>query len=460
MNDLLSIQQFIEEKKPEILEELFGLLRIPSVSARPEHKKDMKAAAGYLSRCLLDAGADKAQVMETFGIPLVYGEKIIDENMPTVLVYGHYDVKPAGPVELWKSSPFEPEIRDEKIFARGADDNKGQFFMQLKAFEYLNKTGQLKCNVKFIIEGEEEIGSPSLKNFCKKHRDLLKCDIVMVSDTAMVSRDIPSITIGLEGLIYLEMEVREPKRDLHSVLTGEANVHPVNTLAGMIAMLTDIDNRIVIPGFYDDMLPISAAERKLLTRAPFRFEDINRTTGNNTKHQDEKLLLSKWQGTGSSSDIKDFFEKNEFESTDKILPTVTQARISMQLSPDQQSLKVSKLFEEHFKSVAPQGVQVKVRNMYDDEKCAFPLNTTAYRAAGKAFEKAFGKTPVPTRSEGSIPIIADFEEVLGVKSILIGFGLESDAIHSPNEHFPLFNFFKGIETISYFYNYFQALRSE
>jgi acetylornithine deacetylase/succinyl-diaminopimelate desuccinylase-like protein len=460
MNKMKSVQQFIEENKSKILEELFGLLKIPSVSAKPEHKKDMKAAAEYLTRSLLNAGADKALIMETAGIPVIYGEKIISENLPTVLVYGHYDVQPAEPLELWKSSPFEPEIRDEKIYARGADDNKGQFFIQLKAFEYLNKTEQLACNVKFIIEGEEEIGSPSLKDFCKKHKELLKCDIVLVSDTTMIAKDIPSITVGLRGLIYLEVEVKGPNRDLHSGLFGGAVANPVNVLAGMIASLTDKDNRITIPGFYDDVLPISAEERRLLASAPFSLENFKESIGIDEVRGEEGYTTIERTGIRPSLDVNGIWGGYTGEGAKTILPAVAHAKISMRLVPDQQSVKIGDLFEKYFISNAPKGVKVKVRNLYGGEGYVFPLDTPAYKAAGKAFKEVYGKPPVPARSGGSIPIIADFEEVLGVKSVLIGFGLESDAIHSPNENFPLYNFFKGIETISHFYLYFQSLQAE
>ncbi len=448
------INDYIESNKDRFLDELFGLLRIPSISARSEHKEDMYKACEYLKKSLLDSGADNAEVMKTEGHPVVYGEKIIDPSKPTVMVYGHYDVQPVEPLDLWKSPPFEPEIRDGKIWGRGADDDKGQMFMHVKAFEFLVKENLLPCNVKFMLEGEEEIGSPNLGKFCKNNLDKLKCDVILVSDTSMIGQDAPSITTGLRGLSYMEVEVTGPNRDLHSGLYGGAVANPVNMLAKMIASLTDENNRITIPGFYDDVMEVSSEERKEMAKAPFDLErykneiDIEEAVG------EEGFTTMERTGIRPSLDVNGIWGGYTGEGAKTVLPSKAYAKISMRLVPHQKSEKIDELFIKHFESIAPPGVRVKARKLHGGEGYVSPTDQTAYKAASKAYEDTFGKKPIPFRSGGSIPIISLFEEILGVKSILMGFGLDSDAIHSPNENYPLWNFFKGIETIPLFYKYY------
>lgn len=451
------LKKYIEKNKDRFLEELFDLIRIPSISSSTDHKEDMHKAAEYIKESLLKAGAGKAEIMPTKGNPVVYGEKIIDPSLPTVLVYGHYDVQPAEPLDLWKSPPFEPEIRDDKIYARGADDDKGQLFMHVKAFEYMNKENKLPCNVKFMIEGEEEIGSPSLKDFCRENKEMLKSDIILVSDTTMIANDAPSVTIGLRGLSYMEVEVTGPNRDLHSGLYGGAVVNPVNILAKMIASLTDEDNRITIPGFYDKVLELSEEERKDLNRAPYNEESYKKEIGVKALDGEKGFTTLERTGIRPSLDVNGIWGGYIEEGAKTILPSKAFAKISMRLVPHQKSKEIDQLFKKHFMAIAPQGIEVKVRSLHGGEGYVAPTDTPAYQAASKAIMETFGKKPIPTRSGGSIPIISDFEEVLGVKSILMGFGLESDAIHSPNENYPLFNFYKGIETIPYFYKYFNEL---
>ena len=452
------LKQYIEENKERFLEELFGLIRIPSVSSTKAHVGDMQKAAEYIKASLLKAGADGAEIMPTKGHPVVYGEKIIDPSYPTVLVYGHYDVQPAEPLEKWTSPPFEPEIRDGKIFARGADDDKGQLFMHVKAFEYMNRKGNLPCNVKFMIEGEEEIGSPSLKDFCSEHKEMLKSDIILVSDTTMIASDVPSVTVGLRGLSYMEVEVTGPNRDLHSGLYGGAVANPVNVLTKMIASLTDENNRITIPGFYDKVLELTEEERKDLNRAPYNEDKYKKEIGVNGLDGEKGFTTLERTGIRPSIDVNGIWGGYIEEGAKTILPSKAFAKISMRLVPHQNSKEIDKLFEKHFKTIAPESVTVEVRSLHGGEGYVAPTDTPAYQAASKAIVETFGKKPVPTRSGGSIPIISTFEEVLNVKSILMGFGLESDAIHSPNENYPLFNFYKGIETIPYFYKYFRELK--
>jgi len=451
------IRDYIEKNKERFLNELFEFIRIPSVSAKEEHKPDILAAAEFVRKALTDAGAGKAMIMQTKGFPVVYGEKIIDPKLPTVLVYGHYDVQPVEPLDLWISPPFQPEIRDGKIFARGADDDKGQMFIQVKAFELMSKTGMLTCNVKFMIEGEEEIGSPSLKEFCKENKDLLRADIILISDTTMLAKDIPSITVGLRGLSYFEVEVTGPNRDLHSGIYGGAVANPAIVLSNMIASLIDNDGRITIPGFYDDVLEISREEREMMAKAPFNLDkykaelDINEVTGEKGFSTNERT------GIRPSLDVCGMWSGYTGKGAKTVLPSKAWAKISMRLVPEQKSKKIDKLFEEHIKNIAPETVKVKVTSLHGGEGYVSPVDTPAYQAASQAMKETYGKIPIPVRTGGSIPIVADFEEILGVKSILMGFGLDSDAIHSPNENFPLFNFFRGIETIPYFYRYFTEL---
>lgn len=453
-----TIRSYIDGNKERFLNELFELIRIPSVSARAEHKEDMLKATEYLKKGLYDAGADRVEVFATEGHPVVYAEKMIDPSKPTVLVYGHYDVQPADPVDKWVSPPFEPEVREGKIFARGADDDKGQFFMHLKAFELMMKTGTLPCNVKFMIEGEEEIGSPSLKKFCLEHRDMLSSDVILVSDTTMIDQDTPSITVGLRGLSYMEVEVTGPNRDLHSGLYGGAVANPVNVLCKMIANLTDENNRITIKGFYDGVLEVSKEERAEMTKRPFRLDEFRESIGIDNESGEKGFTTLERLGIRPTLDVNGIWGGYIEEGAKTILPSSAHAKISMRLVPNQQSKKIDKLFEEYFKSIAPEGVKVNVKSLHGGEGYVSPMDTPEYKAASRAMEESFGKKPVPVRSGGSIPIIATFEEVLGVKSILLGFGLDSDAIHSPNENYPLFNFYKGIETIPLFYRYFAEMK--
>jgi acetylornithine deacetylase/succinyl-diaminopimelate desuccinylase-like protein len=447
-------KSYIGENKDRFLEELFGLIRIPSVSARPEHKEDMHRAAEYIKSALISAGADRAELMKTTGFPVVFAEKKVDSSKPTVLVYGHYDVQPAEPLELWKSPPFEPEIREGKIYARGADDDKGQMFMHVKAFEMMNKTGSLTCNIKFMIEGEEEIGSPSLKEFCKENKELLKADIILISDTTMIASDIPSITVGLRGLSYLEVELTGPNRDLHSGLYGGAVANPANVLAKMIATLTDADNRVTIPGFYDEVIEIGDLERAEMAKAPFNIEKYKKALDIDDILGEKGYSTIERTGIRPTIDVCGIWSGYTGEGAKTVLPSKAFAKISMRLVPNQNSKTIDKLFEKHFKNLAPPGIKVKVTSLHGGEGYVSPIDTPGFLAASKAIEETFGKKPVPTRSGGSIPIVADFEEVLGIKSILMGFGLDSDAIHSPNESYPLEHFYKGIETIPYFYRFF------
>ena len=448
------IKHYVESNKDRFLEELFELIRIPSISAKQEAKDDMLRTAEFIKKSLLDAGADHAEVKKTMGWPVVYGHKMVDKSLPTVLVYGHYDVQPVEPLDLWDSPPFEPEVRDGKIYARGADDDKGQMFMHVKAFELMNQTGTLTCNVKFMIEGEEEIGSPSLKQFCKENKELLKADIILISDTTMIAQDIPSITVGLRGLSFMEVEVTGPNRDLHSGLYGGAVGNPANLLAKMIASLTDENNHITIPGFYDDVMEVSESERAEMSKAPFNLENYKKALDIDEVVGEKAYSTNERTGIRPSLDVNGIWSGYIGEGAKTVLPSKAYAKISMRLVPNQKSEKIDDLFIKHFESIAPKGTKVKARSLHGGQGYVTPIDFPAYRAAAKAVEESFGKSPIPVRSGGSIPIVSDFEEVLGIKSILLGFGLDSDAIHSPNENYPLFNFYKGIETIPLFYKYF------
>ena len=449
-----AIKDYVETHKDRFLEELFELIRIPSISSLAEAKDDMANAAEHIKDALLKAGADHAEVKETTGWPVVYGHKMVNESLPTVLVYGHYDVQPVEPLDLWDSPPFEPEVRDGKIFARGADDDKGQLFMHVKAFELMNAAGTLSCNVKFMIEGEEEIGSPSLKQFCKENKELLKADIILISDTTMIAQDIPSITVGLRGLSYMEVEVTGPNRDLHSGLYGGAVGNPANLLAEMIASLTDENKHITIPGFYDDVQEVSDSERAEMAKAPFKLEEYKKALDIDVVVGEAGYSSNERTGIRPSLDVNGIWSGYTGEGAKTVLPSKAYAKISMRLVPNQESKKIDELFIKHIESIAPEGTRVKVKSLHGGQGYVTPIDFPAYRAASRAIEESFGKTPIPVRSGGSIPIVSDFEEVLGIKSILMGFGLDSDAIHSPNENYPLFNFYKGIETIPLFYKYF------
>ncbi len=447
-------ESYIEEHKARMLEELFGLIRIPSVSSLKEHAPDMERAAEYWKELLLKAGADRAEVMKTDGNPVTYAEKIIDPSKPTILVYAHMDVMPVDPIEKWNSDPFEPVIKEGKIWARGADDDKGQSFMHAKAFEWLVSSGQLPCNVKFMIEGEEEIGSPNLGKFCEQHKELLKADIILVSDTSMIAPTIPSITTGLRGLAYWQVEVTGPNRDLHSGIFGGAVANPINVLCKMIARMTDHENKITIPGFYDDVLEVSEKERALLAGAPFNEEAYKQSLQIKAVQGEKGYRTPERTGIRPSFDVCGIWGGYTGEGTKTVMPSKAFAKISSRLVPNQDHQKIARLFKEHFESIAPESVTVEVNYLHGGQGYVCPIDLPAYQAAEKAYEAVFGRKPVPVRSGGSIPIISTFEQILGIKSVLMGFGLESDAIHSPNENFPLENFFNGIRTIVKFYHYF------
>lgn len=452
----MNITEYIEKNRERFLEELFGLIRIPSISSIASHKPDMYRAAEYWKQLLIKGGADKAEVYETEGNPVVVGEKILNPAYPTVLVYAHMDVMPVDPIDLWNSDPFEPIIRDGKIFARGADDDKGQSFMHAKAFEYLVATGQLRCNVKFLIEGEEEIGSPSLGKFCADHKELLKSDVILVSDTSLIAQDIPSVTTGLRGLTYLQIEVTGPNRDLHSGLFGGAVANPAVILAKMLASVHDENNRITIPGFYDDVMDVSAEERALLAQAPFDPEKYKRSLAIGDVWGESGFSVMERTGIRPAFDICGIWSGYTGEGSKTVLPAKAYAKVSSRIVPNQDHHQVASLIKKYFESIAPPQVTVKVDVLHGGPAYVCPIDLPAYKAAEKAFTDTFNKRPVPFRSGGSIPIISTFEKVLGVKSILMGFGLESDAIHSPNENYPLWNLFKGIETITRFYHHYGA----
>lgn len=451
------ISNYIENNKNRFLDELFGLLRIPSISSVKSHKPDMFKAAEYWKNLLLSSGADRAEIFETDGNPVTWGEKIIDPQLPTVLVYAHMDVMPVDPIEKWYSDPFEPEVRDGKIWARGADDDKGQGMMHAKAFELMVKTGTLPCNVKFMIEGEEEIGSPNLGKWCIENKERLKADIILVSDTSMIAADIPSITTGLRGLAYWQVEVTGPDRDLHSGLFGGAVANPINVLCGMIAGMTEKNGRITIPGFYDDVLEVSAKERELLAGAPFDEEEYKKAIGVEELAGEKGYSPAERTGIRPSFDVCGIWGGYTGEGAKTVLPSKAFAKISTRLVPNQDHEKIAELFKQHFESIAPKSVKVEVTPLHGGPSYLCPIDIPAYKAAEKAFTEVYGKPPVPVRSGGSIPIISAFEEILGIKSVLLGFGLESDAIHSPNENFPLEQFYNGIKTIPLFYKYFAEL---
>lgn len=451
------ISNYIENNKNRFLDELFGLLRIPSISSVKSHKPDMYKAAEYWKNLLLSSGADRAEIFETDGNPVTWGEKIIDPQLPTVLVYAHMDVMPVDPIEKWHSDPFEPEVRDGKIWARGADDDKGQGMMHAKAFELMVKTGTLPCNVKFMIEGEEEIGSPNLGKWCVENKEMLKADIILVSDTSMIAADIPSITTGLRGLAYWQVEVTGPDRDLHSGLFGGAVANPINVLCSMIAGMTEKNGRIIIPGFYDDVLEVSAKERELLAGAPFDEEEYKKAIGVEELAGEKGYSPAERTGIRPSFDVCGIWGGYTGEGAKTVLPSKAFAKISTRLVPNQDHEKIAELFKQHFESIAPKSVKVEVTPLHGGPSYVCPIDIPAYKAAEKAFTEVYGKPPVPVRSGGSIPIISAFEEILGIKSVLLGFGLESDAIHSPNENFPLEQFYNGIKTIPLFYKYFAEL---
>ena len=448
------MQQYIQQHKDRFLSELLELLRIPSVSADSKYKADVRLAAEFICEKLKSAGADLAEINETAGHPIVYGEKIIDKSLPTILVYGHYDVQPADPLNLWDSPPFEPIVKDEKIYARGACDDKGQVYMHIKAFETMMATNSLPCNVKFMIEGEEEVGSDNLGIFVKANKEKLNADVILISDTAIVANDIPSIDVGLRGLSYLEVEVTGANRDLHSGVYGGAVANPINVLSKMIASLHDENNHITIPNFYDDILELSPDEREAMALTPFNLEAYQEDLAINDVRGEVGYSTIERASIRPTLDVNGIWGGYIGEGAKTVLPSKASAKISMRLVPNQQSDKMTEMFTKHFESIAPAGVTIKVRPHHGGEPYVTPTDSKEYRAAERAMEESFGKKPVPTRGGGSIPIVALFEKELGLKTILMGFGLDSDAIHSPNEHFGLFNFYKGIETIPLFFKYY------
>lgn len=451
----MEIKQYIQENEERFLNELFSLIRIPSISALPAHKDDMLACAERWRQLLLEAGADEAMVMPSEGHPLVYAEKRVSPDAPTVLVYAHYDVMPAEPLELWKSQPFEPEVRDGRIWARGADDDKGQSMIQVKAFEYLVREGLLRHNVKFIFEGEEEIGSPSLNAFLKAHKELLKADVILVSDTSMLGADLPSLTTGLRGLAYWEVEVTGPNRDLHSGHFGGAVANPINVLCDLLSKVIDTDGRITIPHFYDDVEEVPVAEREMIAQIPFNEKKYMEAIGVKALKGEKDYSTLERNSCRPSFDVCGIWGGYTGEGSKTVLPSKAYAKVSSRLVPHQQHEKISQLFVDYLTQQAPDYVQVKVTPLHGGESYVCPIDHPAYQAAEKGFEKAFGKKPLAVRRGGSIPIISDFEQILGIKTILMGFGLESDAIHSPNENFSLDIFRKGIEAVVEFHQQYK-----
>ena len=452
----MEIRKYIAENESRFLEELFSLIRIPSISAQPERKADMLACAERWKHLLLEAGADEARIMPSAGNPLVYAEKHVADDAPTVLIYAHYDVMPADPLDLWQSNPFEPEIRDGRIWARGADDDKGQAMIQAKAFEYMVRMGELKHNVKFIFEGEEEIGSPSLNAFLKEHKDLLQADVILVSDTSMLAADLPSLTTGLRGLAYWEIEVTGPNRDLHSGHFGGAVANPINVLCDLIARMTDADGRITIPHFYDEVEEVPAAEREMIAHIPFDEPRYMDAIGVKALKGEKGYSTLERNSCRPSFDVCGIWGGYTGQGAKTVLPSKAYAKVSTRLVPHQDHERISQLFVDYVNQLAPDYVQVKVTPMHGGQGYVCPIDLPAYQAAALGFEKAFGKKPLAVRRGGSIPIISDFEQILGVKTVLMGFGLESNAIHSPNENFPLDVFRKGIEAVVEFHRQYKG----
>ena len=458
-----SVNTYIQENKQRFLDELIALLKIPSISADKAYEKQVLLTADFVMDSLKKGGCDKVESCETPGYPIIYGEKIIDDKLPTVLVYGHYDVQPADPIDLWDSPPFEPVIKKTEIhpegaiFARGSCDDKGQMYMHVKALEYMTNTGNLPCNVKFMIEGEEEVGSESLSWFVPRNVEKLKNDVILISDTGMIANDIPSITTGLRGLSYVEVEVTGPNRDLHSGLYGGAVANPINILTKMIASLHDDNNHITIPGFYDKVEDLSQEERAEMAKAPFNLEEYKDAIKIGDVYGEEGYSTNERNSIRPTLDVNGIWGGYTGEGAKTVIASKAYAKISMRLVPNQDWKEITELFVKHFESIAPKAVSVKVTPHHGGQGYVTPINNIAYQAASKAYETTFGKTPIPQRSGGSIPIVALFEEYLKSKTILMGFGLNSDAIHSPNEHFGVWNYLKGIETIPYFYKYFTEL---
>jgi acetylornithine deacetylase/succinyl-diaminopimelate desuccinylase-like protein len=457
------IKNYIDQHKDRFLNELLDLLKIPSVSADSAYAADVMKTAEFVKEKLIAAGADKVEVCPTAGYPIVYGEKIISPNLPTVLVYGHYDVQPATPLELWDTPPFEPTIRktaihpEGAIFARGSCDDKGQMYMHVKAFELMMQTNTLACNVKFMIEGEEEVGSSNLGIFVKANKERLKADVVLISDTSILANDLPSIDCGLRGLSYVEVEVTGPNRDLHSGVYGGAVANPINILAKMIAQMHDENNHITIPGFYDNVLTVSETDRAEMAKTPFDLKDYITDLAVSEDWGEKGYSTIERTGIRPTLDVNGIWGGYTGEGAKTVLPSKAFAKISMRLVPNQTSEEITKLFADYFTSIAPKSVKVEVRPHHGGEPVLTPTDSIAFKAASKAMEMTYGKTPIPTRGGGSIPIVALFEKELGLKSVLMGFGLDSDALHSPNEHYGLFNYYKGIETIPLFHEYFAAM---
>jgi acetylornithine deacetylase/succinyl-diaminopimelate desuccinylase-like protein len=460
--ELNQIQSYVNSNKERFLNELLDLLKIPSISAKPEHKPDMFTTAEAVKQRLIEAGADKVEICQTKGYPVVYGEKIIDSSKPTVVVYGHYDVQPADPLDLWDSPPFEPVIKktdihpEGAIFARGACDDKGQMYMHVKAFETMMKTNTLPCNVKFMIEGEEEVGSSNLGPWIIENKEKLKGDIILISDTSIIANDIPSIDSGLRGLAYMEVEVVGPNRDLHSGVYGGAVANPINILCKLIASCHDENNHITVPGFYDKVQELSDAERAEMAKAPFDLNDFRKDLNIDEERGEKGYSTNERTGIRPTLDVNGIWGGYTGDGAKTVLPSKAFAKISMRLVPNQSSKEISDLFIKHFESIAPKSVKVKVTAHHGGEPVVVPTNSKGFLAASKAMQETYGKKPVPTRSGGSIPIVALFKKELGMDSILFGFGLDSDGLHSPNEHYGLFNYYRGIETIPLFYKYFTA----
>ncbi len=458
-----SITSYIEKHKDRFLNELIELLKIPSISADSAYKNDVLKTAEAIKISLEKAGCDAVEICKTDGYPIVYGEKTIDKNLPTVLVYGHYDVQPPDPLELWDSAPFEPVIEKTElhpegaIFARGACDDKGQMYMHVKALEFMTSTNQLPCNVKFMIEGEEEVGSKNLSTFVKNNHEKLKNDVILISDTGMIAKDVPSITTGLRGLSYVEVEVTGPNRDLHSGLYGGAVANPINILSKMIASLHDENNHITIPGFYDNVEELTKEERAEMAKAPFNLENYKKALDIDAVYGETGYTTNERNSIRPTLDVNGIWGGYIGEGAKTVIASKAYAKISMRLVPNQDWEDITQLFKTHFESIAPQGVKVKVTPHHGGQGYVTPIDNIGYQAASKAYKTTFNKTPIPQRGGGSIPIVALFEQELKSKTILMGFGLDSDAIHSPNEHFGVWNYLKGIETIPYFYKYFTEL---
>jgi acetylornithine deacetylase/succinyl-diaminopimelate desuccinylase-like protein len=451
-------KDYLQANKDRFLDELLEMLRVPSVSARSEHKQDMERCAEMVKKRLLEAGAEKVEIFPTAGHPLVYAQKIIDKEKPTVLVYGHYDVQPADPLELWNSPPFEPVIKDGKIYARGACDDKGQFYMHVKAMETLLKTNTLENNVKFIIEGEEEIGSPNLGKFVSTHKDLLKADVVLISDSSMIGMDTPSIDIGVRGLSYIELEVTGANRDLHSGVYGGAVANPITILAQMIASCHDENNHITIPGFYDDVREATKEERKAMSAAPYDEAAYKADLGVKELWGEKGYTTNERTGIRPTLEVNGIWGGYTGEGAKTVLPSKAFAKISARLVPDQSSEIITKKLLDYFRSIAPASITVNAKEHHGGEPYMTPIDSDAYKAAAKAIETSFGKKPIPVRGGGSIPICSLFEKELGLKIVFMGFGLDSDNLHSPNEKYDVYNFYKGIETIPYFHKYFSEGR--